>query len=48
MMSGPEGTVPKDLRDVERCLVFRVRRTGDIRKGRARPDAVPTGHDRGA
>lgn len=31
MMSGPEGTVPKDLRKLERCLDLRVRLTGDIR-----------------
>lgn len=46
-MSGPEGTVPKDLCDVERCLAFRVRRARDIRKGNTHPDAVPAGRDHG-
>jgi hypothetical protein len=32
MMSGPEGTVPRDLQRFERCLLLRIRRGNDIRK----------------
>lgn len=32
MMSGPEGTVPKDLQRLERCLLLRIRLGNDIRK----------------
>ena len=31
MMSGPEGTVPKDLQRLERCLLLRIRLAGDVR-----------------
>lgn len=36
MMSGPEGTVPKDPQRLERCLPSRVRLSADIRKRCAR------------